>query len=163
MKRPPVSDERTQTNVSALEDEVADDDYRPTRQHPLPWLLFGFAAVLLAIVGGLLAKRLNTETRRANEEIEKNAGLKAQLEQLNKNAGEVDRRVADAEAKTKAAEDASVDAAAKLKKAEAERDKLQKELEAMAKTAEANAKDAKAEKEPPGKKGKKGKKKKGKR
>jgi uncharacterized protein YlxW (UPF0749 family) len=146
-----VRDENTQTNVSALEEEPEDygDDEAPARQHPLPWVLFGIAAVLLALVGGLLAKRLNTETRRANEEIEKSAGLKAQLQQAQQAAAEVDKRVADAEAKVKAAEDAAVASAEKQKKAEGERDKLQKELEAMAKKVAAAAKE-----EPPPKKGK---------
>jgi uncharacterized protein YlxW (UPF0749 family) len=150
-----VSDERTQTNVSALEEEQEDygDDEAPARQHPLPWVLFGIAAVLLALVGGLLAKRLNTETRRANEEIEKSAGLKAQLQQAQQAAAEVDKRVADAEAKAKAAEDAAVAAAAAQKKAETERDKLQKENEALAKKAGTPVKE-----EPPPKKGKTAKK-----
>ena len=156
-----MSDEHTeQTNVSSLreddEEEYQDDDELPARQHPLPWVLFGVAAVLLALVGGLLAKRLNAETRRANEEIEKSVGLKAQLEAVNKQHADVDQRIADAEAKAKAAEDASIDAATKLKKVEAERDKLQKDLEAMAKKVEAGG--AAAAKEPPAKKGKAGKK-----
>jgi hypothetical protein len=145
-----VSDESTQTNVSALDED--DDDLPRARQHPLPWILFGFAAILLALVGGLLAKRLSNETRRANEAVEKNAGLKAQLEQINKEHSDVDKRVGDAEAKAKLAEDAAASAAAKLKQVEGERDKLQKDLEAMAKKAE-KAEKAEA-KEPVGKKGK---------
>jgi DTW domain-containing protein YfiP len=156
-----LSDENTQTNVSALEDEESDDGEAPARQHPLPWVLFGVAAMLLVVVGGLLARRLNTETRRANEEIEKSAQLKAQLEQLSKGQGDVDKRVADAEAKAKAAEDAATETATKLKAVEAERDKLQKELAAASKGG-----DAAGTKEPTPKKGKtakKGKKKKKKR
>lgn len=129
-----MSDESTQTNVSALEEDG--DDLPRARQHPLPWALFGIAAILLALVGGLLAKRLGSETRRANEAIEKTAGLKAQLEQLTKQQSEVDKKIADAEAKTKAAEDAATAAAEKVKQVEGERDKLQKELEAAAKKGE---------------------------
>lgn len=136
-----MSDESTQTNVSALEEDEEVDDLPRARQHPLPWILFGFAAILLALVGGLLAKRLGAETRRANEAIEKSAGFKAQLEQANKQQSEVDAKIAAAEAKAKAAEEATAAAAAKLKQVEAERDKLQKELEAAKKAEVASAKE----------------------
>ena len=127
-----MSDESTQTNISSLENE---GEELPPRQHPLPWILFGIAAVLLALVGGLLARRLSLETRRANEAIEKNAGLQAQMAQLQKLQAEVDSKVGAAEAKAKEAQDASIEAAAKLKAAEAERDKLVKELDAAKKAA----------------------------
>jgi uncharacterized protein YlxW (UPF0749 family) len=117
-----VTEENTHTDISS---------YRldGSRQHPLPWILFGVSAIVLALVGGLLAKRVSLETRRANEEIERNAGLKAQIEQLQRMQAESDKRVADAEAKAKTAQDASIDAAANLKRSDAERDRLQKELD----------------------------------
>ncbi len=129
-----MSEESTQTNVSALEEDAGEEPR--VRQHPLPWILFGFTVVVLALVGGLLAKRLSSEKQRANEAIEKSAGFKAQLEQLQKSQGEVDKKVADADAKVKEAEEAAAAATAKLKTVEGERDKLQKELEAAAKKGE---------------------------
>lgn len=161
-----MSDESTQTNISALErveredPPPDDDDVLPARQHPLPWILFGVAAVMLALVGGLLARRLSLETRRANEAVEKNVGLTAQMDQLRKEQNSVDEKIAAADAKVKAAETAAADAAAKLKALEAERDKLQKDLEAAKKGgAVATAEPAKKA-EPPPKKGKAVKKKK---
>lgn len=139
--------ESTQTNISSLGEEL------PARQHPLPWVLFGISAILLALVGGLLARRLSLETRRANEEIEKAAGLKAQIEQYQRMQAETDKKVSDAEAKAKEAQDASLESASKVKKVEAERDRLQKELEAAQK--KLAAADAAAKKKPEPKKGKK--------
>jgi hypothetical protein len=160
-----VSDESTQTNIRPLDEEEDDaardddgDEPPRARQHPLPWILFGFATIVLALVGGLLAKRLSSEKERANQAIESAAGLKAQLEQLAKSQAEVDKRVADADAKVKAAEESAAAAVTKLAQVEGARDKLQKELEALAKKGETTAPEpTKKEKAAAKKKKKKGK------
>jgi uncharacterized protein YlxW (UPF0749 family) len=142
-----VTEENTHTDIRSLSSEL------PSRQHPLPWILFGVSAIVLALVGGLLAKRVSLETRRADEAIERSAGLKAQVDQLQKMQADADKKVADAEAKAKTAQDANIDAVSQLKRVEAERDKL---LEAQGKkVASAETKETKKDK-----KGKKGKRKK---
>ncbi len=106
-------EERTHTEVSALH-EIGGE-----RPSPLPWVLFGVSVLLLALVGGLLAKRLSTEVKRANAESERSATLEAKLHVAESARDDADKRATAAEAARKDADEAAAELGERVKKLEA--------------------------------------------
>jgi hypothetical protein len=110
-------EERTHTDVSSLAEVSAAS--RAPKQHPLPWVLFGVASLLLALIGGLLAKRLNQETKHANEEAQRSATLETQLRAAEAGRSDAEKKVAEAVAAKDDAEKAAAELGDRVKQLEA--------------------------------------------
>jgi hypothetical protein len=116
--------EPTNTNVSSLSDVQGTMDSSVSgvpRQHPLPWVLFGVAALLLALIGGLLAKRLNMESKRVNAEVEHSEQLEVKLRAAEAAKVALEKRALDAESARADAEKGEAELSERVKKLEADK------------------------------------------
>jgi hypothetical protein len=96
-------------------------DLGPPRQHPLPWMLFGVSCLALALIAGLLVRRIGVESKRANSEVQRAVMLENKLKAAESAKEDAERRAGTAEAAKAIAEQNAADLDEKLKAVEGQK------------------------------------------